>query len=182
MLHPFSCSPSVRNHGINAMLRIALCLLMLSEIGFGQSQPPMEKVKKDVALLQNAVNDAINVTIPGWGVLQGAKAAYLEGYGVVVNMEVAFDSPRSPFDGLRSPEVVRTTTSQRQKEVMDKLTSLLKQKVPALESIGPAESVAIILNLLNTNPADLPDMPSQIILSLKKQDAASAPVTVRAYK
>jgi len=54
---------------------------------------------------------------------------------------------------------------------MDKLTSLLKQKVPALESIGPAESVAIILNLLNTNPADLPDMPSQIILSLKKQDA-----------
>ena len=95
---------------------------------------------------------------------------------------VAFDSPRSPFDGLRSPEVVRTTTSQRQKEVMDKLTSLLKQKVPALESIGPAESVAIILNLLNTNPADLPDMPSQIILSLKKQDAASAPVTVRAYK
>ena len=182
MLHRFSCSPSVRNHGINAMLRIALCLLMLSEIGFGQSQLPMEKVKKDVASLQNAVNDTINLTIPGWGVLQGAKAAYLEGYGVVVNTEVAFDSPRSPFDGLRSPDVVRATTSQRQKEVMDKLTSLLKQKVPALESIGPAESVAIILNLLNTNPADLPDMPSQIILSLKKQDAASAPVTVRAYK
>src|SRR5437879_2966630 len=99
MLHLFSCSPSVRNHGINVMLRLAFCLLMLSEIGFGQSLS-MEKVKKDVASLQNAVNDAINVTIPGWGVLQGAKAAYLEGYGVVVNMEVAFDSPRSPFDGL----------------------------------------------------------------------------------
>ena len=65
MLHRFSCSPSERNHGINAMLRLALCLLTLSEIGFGQSQPPAEKVKKDVASLQNAVNDAINVTIPG---------------------------------------------------------------------------------------------------------------------
>jgi hypothetical protein len=164
------------------MLRLALCLLMLSEIGFGQSQPPMEKVKKDVSSLQSAVNDVINVTIPGWGVLQGAKAAYLEGYGVVVNMEVAFDSPRSPFDGLRNPQEVRTTTSQRRKEVMDKLTTLLKQRVPALESIGPTESVAIILNLLNTNPADMPDMPSQIILSVKKQEAAAARINIREYK
>jgi hypothetical protein len=32
------------------------------------------------------------------------------------------------------------------------------------------------------NPADLPDMPSQIVLSVKKQDAAAALINIRGYK
>ena len=182
MLRPSSCLLSVRNHRINYMLALALCVLMISEVGFAQAPPPPEKIKKDTALLQNAVNEVINFAIPGFGVLQKARGAYLDGYGVVVTAEIALDSPRSPFDGQRSPDEIRKTATQRQKEVLDKLSNLLKEKVPTLESLEPAESVAIIVNLLNTNPADMPDMPSQIILFAKKQDAAAGRINIRDYK
>jgi len=64
--------------------------------------------------------------------------------------------------------------------VEEKVTNILKEKTAALQSIAPSESVAIIVNILNTNPAYVPDMPSQIIFSAKKQDATH--VNVRAYK
>ena len=164
------------------MLKLLLCLFMTSSVVFSQAQPQVEKIKKDVAAIQAAVNEVVNGTVPGLGLLQAAKGAYLDGYGVVVSVEVALEPPRNPFNALTTSNNVRATVSQRQKDMMDKLTTLLKQKVPVLESVGPAESVGIIVNLLNTNPADLPDMPSQIVLSVKKQDAAAALISIREYK
>ena len=164
------------------MLKLVLCLFMTSSVVFGQVEPQAEKIKKDVTSIQAGVNEVVNSTIPGLGLLQAAKGAYLDGYGIVVSVEVALEPPRNPFNVLTTSDNVRATVSQRQKTMMDKLTTLLKQKVPVLELVGPAESVAIIVNLLNTNPADLPDMPSQIILSVKKQDAAAASISIREYK
>ena len=164
------------------MLKLVLSLFMTSSVAFGQVEPQAEKIKKDVTSIQAGVNDVVNSTIPGLGVLQAAKGAYIEGYGVVVSVEVALEPPRNPFNALTTSDNVRATVSQRQKTMMDKLTTLLKQKVPVLELVGPAESVAIIVNLLNTNPADLPDMPSQIVLSVKKQDAAAALINIREYR
>ena len=166
------------------MLKLALCLFMTSSFLFGQAQPQpeIEKIKKDVASIQVSVNEVVNSTIPGLGILQAARGAYIDGYGVVVSVEVALEPPRNPFNALATSDNVRATVSQRRKDMMDKLTAFLKQKVPVLESVGPAESVAIIVNLLNTNPADLPDMPSQIVLSVKKQDAAAALINIREYK
>jgi len=112
--------------------------------------------------------------------LQVAKGAYLDGYGIVVSLEVAFDPPVNPFSPQKTPEEIRTTAAQRLKEVQEKVTNVLKQKVAQLESVGPAESVSVVLNILNTNPAYLPDMPSQIIFSVKKQDTAR--VSLRQYK
>jgi len=158
--------------GINCMRTILLSLVLMSSFVDSQAQAAADKIKTDVRTIQTAVNDAVGTSLPGWGVLQGAKAAYLDGYGVVVTMEVAFDSPANPFTGNKSPEEVRATAAQKRKEVQEKLMNILKQKTAALESIAPTESVAIILNILNTNPAYVPNMPSQIIFSVKKQDAA----------
>jgi len=164
------------------MVKFALCFLVLSASAFGQAQPAIEKMNKDALLLQGAVNDVISTTIPIGPALQNAKAAYLEGYGVVVSLEVALEPPRLPFGGVKSPEEVRKTVSQRRKDVIEKLTNLLKQRTPTLESLASTESVAVVLNLLNTNPADTPDLPTQIILSVKKQDADSGRINVREYK
>jgi hypothetical protein len=162
------------------MCRLIISLVLMSGILYGQAQPVPEKIKADIKLVQNAVNDVVGLTIPGWGVLQGAKGAYLEGYGIVLNVEVAFDPPVNPFSPQRSPEEVRTISTQKRGEVQEKLTNVLKQKVPLLASLAPGESVAVILNVLNTNPAYMPDMPSQIIFSAKRQDASQ--VKVLAYK
>jgi hypothetical protein len=163
------CEPG---RGINCMRAIFLSLVLVSSFVDSQAQAAPDKIKTDVRTIQTAVNDAVGTSLPGWGVLQSAKAAYLEGYGVVVTMEIAFDSPANPFTGNKSPEEVRATAAQKRKEVQEKLMNVLKQKTAALESIAPTESVAIILNVLNTNPAYVPNMPSQIIFSVKKQDAA----------
>jgi len=60
------------------------------------------------------------------------------------------------------------------------LTNDVKQKLPSLASLAPGDSVAVILNVLITNPAYTLDMPTQIIISAKKQDATH--VAVREYK
>jgi len=173
MAQLFSYWHCERGRGINCMRTIFLSLVLMSSFVDSQAQAASDKIKTDVRTVQTAVNDAVGTSLPGWGVLQAAKAAYLEGYGVVVTMEIAFDSPANPFTGSKSPEEIRATAAQRRKEIQEKLVNILKQKTATLESIAPTESVAIILNVLNTNPAYVPNMPSQIILTAKKQDPAN---------
>ena len=180
MAQRFSYWHSARSHGTEGMRVGLLIALLTAGVAYGQNQLLPEKFNGDVTILQNAVNESVGSSLPGWGVLQGAKGAYLDGYGIVVSMEVALDAPATPFSGQKSPEEVRTTAAQRRKEVEEKVTNILKEKTAALQSIAPSESVAIIVNILNTNPAYVPDMPSQIIFSAKKQDATH--VNVRAYK
>src|SRR2546428_9467140 len=181
MAQLFSYWHSVRYHGGNGLggPKLLVFVLLVSGILYGQGQP-VEKLKPDVRTIQSAVNDVGGTPAPWGGVLQVAKGAYLEGYGIVVSLEVAFDPPVNPFSPQKSPEEIRTTAAQRLKEVQDQLTNILKQKVMLLETIAPSESVSVILNILNTNPAYLPDMPSQLIFSVKKQDAAR--VSIKPYK
>src|SRR5262245_14202864 len=164
------------------MLKATFLLLLVCDVVIGQAKPPIEMIRKDVATVQNSVNEAINIALPGGAVLQAPKGAYLDGYGIVVNVEVVLETPRNPFSGARTAAEIKTNVTTRRKQVTEKLADLLKQRIGSLESLEPAESVAIITNVLNTNPADLPDLPSQIIFTIKKQDAASGVVSIREYK
>jgi hypothetical protein len=170
MVQQFSCWLSVRNSGSN-VFKLIVSLLLTSTFVYGQTQAAPDKIRDDIKTVQNAVNDVVGLSVPGWGVLQGAKGAYLKGYGIVLNIEVAFDPPVNPFSPQKSPEDVRTSATQKRGEVQAKLANVLKQKLPLLTSLNQGDSVAIILNILNTNPVYMPDMPSQIVLSAKKQDA-----------
>jgi hypothetical protein len=166
----FSYWLSVRNSGSN-VLKLIVSLLLTSALVYGQTQAATDKIRADIKTVQNAVNDVVGLSVPGWGVLQGAKGAYLKGYGIVLNIEVAFDPPVNPFSPQKSPEEVRTSATQKRSDVQGKLANVLKQKLPLLTSLNPGDSVAVILNVLNTNPVYMPDMPSQIVLSAKKEDA-----------
>jgi hypothetical protein len=163
------------------MLKSFICLLILSSASLA-AQTPAETIKKDVQTLQNATNDAVNGVATGLGVLQTARGTFLEGYGVVVTTEVALEPPRNPFIAVKTSDDVRTIVAQKRKAMTDKLVNLLKEKVPALESLGPNESATIIIYLLNANPGDLPDLPAQLVLTLKKQDAASGSVKLSEYR
>src|SRR5216117_1291264 len=180
MARQFSYWHNARGYDSSRVMRLLFVFLLTSSIVYGQASPTDEKIRADVRTIQDAVNEIVGTPIPGGGVLQVAKGAYLDGYGIVVSLEVAFDPPVNPFSPQKTPEEIRTTAAQRLKEVQEKVTNVLKQKVAQLESVGPAESVSVVLNILNTNPAYLPDMPSQIIFSVKKQDTAR--VSLRQYK
>jgi hypothetical protein len=164
------------------MLKTIISLLMLSSTLLAQNPPSSELIKKDVQALQNAANDTMGGIVSQLGMLQAARGTFLEGYGIVVTMEVALEPPRNPFTAMKTSDDVRTTVAQKRKATVENLTSLLKAKAPTLESIGPTESATIIVYLLNANPGDLPDMPAQVVLTVKKQDAVSGTPIVREYR
>jgi hypothetical protein len=157
------------------MWKAVFVLLMSAGIGVAQvplsNKPQADALRKETPPLQGAINDVISGTVPGFSLLQPSKATYLEGYGLVIMLEVSLEPTRNPFSSSKTPEEVRTIVTQRRKEIKEKLVELLKQRVAAIDSVGPADSVSIIVYILNTNPADLPDLPSQVVLSMKKQDA-----------
>ena len=164
------------------MLKSLICLLTLSTSLLAQNRPSEETIKKDVQTLQTAVNDSVSGIVSGLGVLQAARGTFLEGYGIVVTMEVALEPPRNPFTAMKTSNDVRETVNQKHKAMVEKLTSLLKQKTPTLESIGPTESATVIVYMLNANPGDLPDLPAQLVLTVKKQDAAAGTVKLSEYR
>src|SRR5438105_4431699 len=129
MLRPFNCSPPA--------VKVAFVFFVVCSGAFGRSPlPPLETIKKDVSSVQNAVDKTINTVFPGFGLLQDAKGAYLEGYGIVVNVEVALERPRNPFSGVQTPAEIRTAVNARRKELTEKMSAFLKQKVATLDSIG----------------------------------------------
>ena len=164
MLRPFNCLPRA--------VKLTSVFFLLCGLSFGQSPAEVAAIKKDVASVEGAVSEAIGAAVPGWGYFPNAKGAYLDGYGIVVTAEVALEPPLNPFTVQKTPEEVRKVTTQRRKDIEEKLTNLLKQKTASVEALAPNESVAIIINILNTNPAYVPDMPSQLVFSAKKQDSA----------
>ena len=144
------------------MLSILLGLLLLA--------PPQvdafKAFKKEMSPLQSAVDTA--VTSAGAQVLYRSRAAYLEGYGIVVSLEVAFEGPQNPFSGFKPPQETRALVTQRRKEVQDKMTALVKERIATTDSIGSTEFLTIVIHVLNTNPADVPNLPVQILVTAKK--------------
>ncbi|MBI4474835.1 MAG: hypothetical protein HY646_19340 [Acidobacteria bacterium] len=142
------------------MLRILASLLLLGA-------PQVEPFKKEIGPLQSAVDSTVIST--GAPLLQKSRAAYIEGYGVIVMLEVAFEAPQTIFDSGKTPAQVRSTVAQRRKDVKEKMTAFVKQRVAVTDSIAPEESLAIVIHVLNTNPADVPNLPAQMLITVKKQ-------------
>jgi len=128
--------------------------------------PQTDVFKKDMVPLQTAVDGV--VTSAGVQLLQRSHAVYLDGYGVVVTLEIAYLAPQGIFDTPKKPAEVRTLVAQRRKDVQDKVSAFVKQRAGTTDSIGAGDSFAIVIHVLNTNPADVPNLPVQIVMSAKK--------------
>ena len=161
------------------MKKLIICTLLFAATAFaGTDKAQMDNFKKESVVLRNAIGDAVSSVIPGRNYLDLPKATYLEGYGAVITLEASLAPTRSPFSSPETPEQVRKTVNQRRKDLTQKLEALLKQRVGTMQSILPNDSVTIVLYLLNSNPADVPDLPSQIILTAKKPVQKDDPTQV----
>ena len=130
--------------------------------------PTVDDFKKEMAPLQSAVDGLISST--GAQVLQRSRATYIEGYGVIVFVEIAFEPPQGIFSTPKRPEEVRSTIAQRRQDVREKFTTFVKQRIVTTNSIGSTESLAIVVHVLNTNPADVPNLPGQIQFTAKRDN------------
>ncbi|MBI4472438.1 MAG: hypothetical protein HY646_07195 [Acidobacteria bacterium] len=154
------------------MLKTLLVLLILA-------RPQADAAfKKEAPALQASVDDTVNNSIPGLALLQKAKATYLEGFGVLVSFEVALEPPPNPFSSNpKRPEEIRKLVADRRAMLQPKLEALIKQRVTALQSVGATESLALVVHLFNPNPTALPNLPGQIVLTVKKQDPSRVKVS-----
>ena len=50
------------------------------------------------------------------------------------------------------------------------------QRTPVLASVGAMESVAVVVHLYNTYRVDLPDLPTQMVFTVKKETPAQVSV------
>lgn len=161
------------------MKKILLSILLFSQVGFAQiDKTEIENIKKESASLGSAIGETVLSALPG-NLFYAPKSTYLEGYGIVFMFEAILEPPRNPFSSAKTPQEVRATVNERRKQVTQKLQQLLMQRVKSMQSIGPNDSVTIVVYLINSNPADVPDLPGQIILTVKKQD--SSQVVVREF-
>ena len=153
-------------------MRILLCLLMFAGSAFGQTpdKARMDLFKKESAGLTVAIEGIVEAIVPGRSILESPKATYLESYGAVITLEASLEPTRNPFTSPKSPAEVRAIVSERRKAIQQKLEGLLKERTAGFQSIAGTESITIVLHLLNSNPGDVPDLPSQIIFTVKKQD------------
>ena len=143
------------------MLNSILVVLMLLA-------PPAtaELFLKDKPALQTEVDEIVNPAVTR--IMRNSLASYLDGYGVVVVMEVALEQPPNPFSGTKTADQLRASVTRRQKEIKDKVSEFLKQRVVKTESVGAAESLTIVVHMLNVTRADVPDLATQLVLSVRK--------------
>ena len=152
------------------MFRLVAFLILFPGILPAQADSgQIARFKQDSIVLTGLLDDAVSTIVPG-PILQRSKATYLDGYGVVMSIEVALEPPRNPFSGVKAPSEVRRLSAQRRIALKEKAVELLQNQVGGLGSVAPDEWVAIVIHMLNTNPADLPDLPTQLVVAAKKQD------------
>jgi hypothetical protein len=143
-------------------MTILLSLLMLL-----QTAPARELSRKEITALQSEV-DA--VAIPAVArVEQQSKATYLDGYGFVVTMEVALVTPPNLFSTPVSPADLKSSAAKRRKDLADRLQAFLKERVPKMDFIAPAESFAIVVYIRNYTQADVPNLPTEMLFTIKKE-------------
>lgn len=132
--------------------------------------------------LERTVDSVVGNIVPN--VFRNARATYLEGYGVIVTIEVALDVPRHPFSAAREPADVRASALERVRSIRQQSIDLLGKQAPAIDGLASDERVTVVVYTVNPNPVDLPDLPSQIVVSVSKGDAvalASGALTAAAF-
>jgi hypothetical protein len=156
-----------------SMLRTLFLVLVFASTVAAQTPfntASANNLKKETPPLQAAVDGVMNTTVPGL-LMEPSKVAYIDGYGLVITLKIALLMPRSPFNAVTSPADIKRVAAQRRKEIKEKLVQLLVERAAKIDSIAASESISIVVFINNYNPVDLPDLPSHVVFSIKKQDA-----------
>ena len=154
------------------MLKTLVCLMLAGAL----QTTPVEAFKKEMGALQADTDKTINDT--GSRLMSTSRAALIDGYGVVVIAGVALEPPNNPlFPSAVSKDAVLKNVRDHQSSLKEKVPALIKQKLATMDSIGPDESLTIVIQLENYNPGIITNLPRELIFSAKK----SSPQAV-AYK
>jgi hypothetical protein len=146
------------------MLNFFLALLLLPA--------SVDSFKKEKTPLESGVDSVIAST--GAQVMQRSRASYIEGYGIVLTLEIVFEPPQGIFGTPKTAQQLQTLIGQRRKKLQEDMAAFVKQRVATSESLGPAEALTIVVHILNVHTADVPNLPGQIQFTVKKSSPQEA--------
>jgi transposase len=113
-------------------------------------------------------------TVVGQDIEEGTDGVFRILRGVApdrVTIEVGLDVPRNPFSASRPIEDVRRSATGRVSSIRQSAIDVLANEAVRIDGLESAETVTVIVYTVNPNPVDLPDLPDQIVISVRKQDA-----------
>jgi hypothetical protein len=147
-----------------------LAILLLA----GVIQTPADAFKKEMNPLQAEFDKLVNDT--GARTMSPARASLIEGYGVVVSLDVTLEPPNALllFSGTANKQAIIANVKDRRKKITDGISTLIKQRVVSLNSVGPEDSLAVAVHLQNYNPNDVPDLPRQLVFTVSKANQVVA--------
>jgi hypothetical protein len=128
--------------------------------------PTVDAFKREMGPLQTSLDAAVAST--GAQITRTSQAAYLEGYGVVIMMELAFEAPQGIFTTPKPAAELRKLVEQRRADLQEKLKTFATQRVATSGTLEGSESLSIVVNVLNTTPGAVPKLPVQIVVTAKK--------------
>ena len=151
-------------------LRLLIFILVVPVFLVAQvEEGQVDNLKLASARLTGVLDDRVSAIVPG-PLLQRSKATYLEDYGMIVTIEIALERPRNPFSAVRPPEELLRLNKERRELLKEGAISLLTQNVAELKALSSNDWATVVIHMLNTNPADLPGLPTQLVVSAKKRD------------
>jgi hypothetical protein len=157
------------------MFKTLMCLTLA---GLLQANPTTEAFKKEMAPLQTDIDAVLKGT--GSQVMSAPRAALVEGYGVVVVSGVALEAPGNLlFPSATNSTTVLKNVHDRHSILKEKVPALIKQKLAGMESVGPEESLTIVIQLENYNTGVVKDLPKEIVFTAKKSNPQT--VTYKEY-
>src|SRR5689334_15785675 len=91
------------------------------------ASPTVDAFKREMGPLQTSVDTTVAST--GAQITRTAQATYIEGYGIVVMLELAFEAPQGIFTTPKPAAELRKLVEQRRADLQEKLKVFVTQRV-----------------------------------------------------
>jgi hypothetical protein len=179
MEKPGSIKMTLR-HGAAALLLLGIFVLSSGvQASAGRQENAEARVdyasmQQDILKFEAAVDEAVNSTFSAssFAVVQRAKGAYLQGYGIscafLVNLHRAVI--RTPFGDVRRGDSTPDLKKRRIEELKEKLIGVLQDGGETFRQLRKDDCVTIVAYVEDRNFPDEPSANKTILLSALKRD------------
>jgi hypothetical protein len=176
---PIAIHPLLKRHVAALLLLLIFSFSSAAQVRSDKQEEAVAKVdfeavRQDILQFEAALNEVINRTFgaSSFAVVQKAKGAYLEGYGIsfslLINIHRAIIN--TPFGQIRRPGADPEVKKQRIEELKEKLIQLLHNNNVAFRQLPKDYYLTVIAFIEDRNFPGEPNTNKTIVLSVLKKD------------
>jgi hypothetical protein len=162
--------------GAAVMVGLACWLLPLWSVRAQSPPSDLSALKGEMKVFEAVIDKTMAQTFaPPFGLLENTKGTYLPGFGLAFSLEVNLYPTRAPNPFIMEPlskaelEKARKGKLERIAAVKAAVPRLLADHAMSLRSLGPEDSVAVVVHLFEVDAGDI-KLPDQLVIETRKSD------------